>query len=264
MKKLKLIVSLLMIAALLVMAVSCDDEGDPATETVDPSGESNGTVTDDSKTPNEAETSNPASEGNVPSNDAKTIVGKWDCNWDMSGLFNMMFSMMDETMGEYVHIEKLDFPMHFTFGEDGTYTVVSDRDTIKESMSGMVEDLVDGLNQYFEHVIGENEMNMTVEDLLAASGFNSMDEYLDAMMSGFEDTAEAYETSGKWTIEDGKLCILEEEDGVEMKSVYTYELTGNQLKLLDVTVDGEGMEGMEDMLGALMEGMFPMILIRAE
>lgn len=255
MKTLKLIVSLLMIAALLVMAVSCDEKDDPATETVDPSGEASGTENGSSEAPGE---------GNVPDDAPKTVVGEWDCNWDMSGLFNMMFSMMDETMGEYMHIEKLDFPMHFTFGEDGTYTVVSDREAIKESMSEMVEGLVDGLNRYFEHMIGENELNMTVEDLLAASGFNSMDEYLDAMMSGFEDTAEAYETSGKWVIEDGKLCILEEQDGVETKSVYTYELTGNQLKLLDVTVDGEGMEGMEDMLGALMEGMFPMILIRAE
>lgn len=261
MNKLKLsIISVLMILALLAMATGCGEAENTSSAAADPSGE----AVNSEAVSSEAASSVAEENSEAPSEDAKTILGKWDTVWDMSGLFNTMLSMGDETMGEFVHIEKLDFPMHFTFKEDGTYSVVADEDALKASMEEMAEDLQEGLNKYFEHMIEENSMDMTVEELLAASGMGSMDEYIDMVMSGFEDSSESFSSTGKWSIEDGKLYMIDEDEELNENEYFTYELTENELKLLEVSGTDTGEDGMEELFGDLLDELFPMVLTRAE
>lgn len=243
------IISLLMILTFLITATSCGEANDDSSMETEPFSRAEISFT---------------SEIDPSADDASTILGSWGAVWDMSGLFNSMIAMGDKSMGEFVHIEKLDFPMQFSFDEDGTYTVSLDEDAIKASLAEIEEDLLNGLNNYFAYRIEENELNMTVEDLLIASGYESMDEYLDMVMGGFEGASESLVTTGNWKIEDGKLYMDNENAEIDENEYFTYELTDNELTLLEVF--GTDMEDhdMETLFGALLDGLFPMVLTRAE
>ena len=244
------IISFLMILALSILATGCGKAGETSSTETDPSHAAISFVSEESSDPS--------------ANDAEGILGTWDTVWDMSDLFNMMLSMDDDAMSEFVHIDKLDFPMQFTFNENGTYTITADEATLQASLEGMKEDLQAGLNRYFEYMIRENELDMTVEEMLAASGIESMDEYLDMVMGGFEGTSEAFESTGKWSIVDGKLYMVDEYEEFSENEYFTYELTENELKLLEVFSADMGENGTEELFGDLLDGLFPMVLTRAE
>lgn len=258
MKKMKLgIISILMILALLVMATGCDESnGETSSAATDSSSDASETVSS-------AETSSTEENSDTPNEDAKTILGTWNTSWDMSDLFNMAISMGDETVGEFVHVEKLEFLMQFTFREDGTCAIALDEEALQSTMAGMAEDLQEGFTSYFEYMIESNQLGVTVEEFLAASGIESMDEYIEAMIGGFDEISESFETTSNWRIEDGKLYVTEKIDESEVVSYYTYELTENELKLLELHAEEEGGDT-AGMFGDLLDDLFPMVLTRAE
>ena len=250
MKKLKIgIISLLMILTVLVTATGCGKTNDVSSMETDPLSHE-----EISFTP----------ENNPSTNDALTILGSWDAVWDMSSLFNATITMGDKNMEKFVHIEKLDFSIRFTFNEDGTYTVSMDEDAIKASLAEIEDDLLHGFNEYFAYMIAESELDMTVADLLAASGYESMDAYLDTLMDGFEGASESFATTGKWKIEDGKLYRCNQNAEINEKKYFTYELTDNELKLLEVFGTDMNDDDMESLFGTLLDDLFPMVLTRAE
>lgn len=251
MNKLKLgIIGILMILALLVAATGCNEAGDTSSTATDSSSEAVSSVAEESS--------------EAPVTDAETILGTWETAWDMSDLFNTMISMSDETMGQFVHIDKLDFPLQITFSEDATYTVAADMEAFQKSMEENADDLLEGLSSYFAYMIEENELDMTVEEFLAASGIESMDEYLDMVMSGFEGTPAEFESTGKWSIEDGKLYMVDEGEELNEDEYFTYKLTENQLTLLEVFGADMDEDGMEELYGDLLTDLFPMSLTRVK
>lgn len=263
MKKMKLgIISILMILALLVMATGCDESnGETSSAATEPSDASE--TISSAETSYEEETTSTEENSDTPNEDAKTILGMWNTSWDMSDLFNMAISMGDETVGEFVHVEKLEFLMQFTFREDGTCAIALDEEALQSTMAGMAEDLKEGFNSYIEYMIEANQLGVTVEEFLAASGIESMDEYIQAMIGGFDEISESFETTSNWRIEDGKLYVTEKIDESEVVSYYAYELTENELKLLELHTEEEDGD-MAGMFGDLLGDLFPMVLTRAE
>lgn len=255
------IIGFLLLFAFLVTVTGCNSAGDTsssasAAETL--SSEESGGETSSAETSSAEESADPSAD------DAKAILGTWDSVWDMSGVFNGMVTLGDDSMGKYVHLEKLDFPMQFSFFEDGTYAITADEQAIQAALAETVEDLRAGYTGYFEYLIETNDLDMSVEAFLLASGYESMDQYLDSILGGFDETSDALEANGKWSVENGRLYVIKQANGSEVKEYYPYELAENQLKLTELVIEDTGEDGMAALFDALLGDLFPMVLARAE
>lgn len=260
MKKWKIgIAGILVVLALLVTATGCGkDTSDDSSGAIDAT-----TAASESEDPNDSSL-NEESES-VPNQNAETIQGVWNTSWDMSELFYLtaMMSLEDEALGDFVQIEGLDLPIQFTFQEDGTYTVIADEEAFMASLNGKTEELREGFTGYFEHTIEKEALDTTVEELLAASGFDSVDDYLDELIGGFDGISDAFTSSGNWKLRDEKLYMTKTAEENEVDPYYTYTLTANELQLLELHAEEEE-DGMEGLFGDLLGNLFPMILVRAE
>lgn len=257
------IIGMLMLLVLLIATAGCGKEAaGTSSDTADASSNATSDSSDTSEAGNTGTNASAEESSNAATGDAQTIVGTWDTALDMSGLVNMVLTMGDEDIASFFQIDQLKFPLQFTFNGDGTYGVSADEAAIQASMDGLKEDALNGYNHYFEYLIEQEGADMTVEDMLAELGFDSIEEYVDLLIGGF-DTSEPFDSSGEWKIENGKLYMTEEIEGVEDSEYFSYELTAGTLTLLELHMEGAE-DGLAELFGELMDGLFPIVMTRAE
>ncbi len=180
------------------------------------------------------------------------LIGKWVGEVDFTGEFNdMMMQGMDAEMGEYIVINSFKLTMVLTLDANGTYTLGLDEEALNKTVDDLKSDLKAGLEAYFEDLLAESGLTMSVDELLAMSGTN-MDELLDSAISQEmikEVMADAV-SSGEFDAKNGKLYMTTDgETGYD-----NYELKGNTLTL----TNDEASASSDDFMSSL----YPMVFTR--
>lgn len=180
--------------------------------------------------------------------EADALVGTWKADVDMTELIS---SQMGADVSQYITLDSVIFTMVLQFNEDGTFSSELDKASVETALNGVLQNVKDGTIAMLEAEIAGMGLEMTVEEMLAASGMDldTLMAEMEAQMNlaGLTDqiTAEAA-GNGKFDAKDGKLFMsagLEYLPDPECYEVYTLE--GNVLTLLEYVGDDEsGFDGL--------------------
>lgn len=156
------------------------------------------------------------------------LVGKWEGELDATDGIKELFLASAGDMAEYIEVERFALKLTMEFREDDTCTMSIDPDALQEAFSTMVNSMGTGMTAYFEQLIEENGLDMTVDEVLEASGLGTMDEMLDTLLESAmaEIKPEDLVQDGKYIIKNGTLFISDDmnaEYKAEDASAYTIE-----------------------------------------
>jgi len=178
------------------------------------------------------------------------LVGEWETSVELADMLNGEITSglgSDQDMMEYIKVESFKLPLVLSFKEDDTYQMAVDEAGMEQSVDLMLEGLKSGLTRYFEDMIAEEGLEMTVDEVLAATGY-TMDQLMeeafdkDDLMSSMDDM----ESSGTFKASKGTLVLTDDEGpGTE-----SYKLDGDKL-----TLTGEGAD--DDV-----KDLYPMVFTR--
>lgn len=178
------------------------------------------------------------------SSEKDQLVGTWRGTMNLAEAVNMGMMEADPEVAEYLMVDTLNITFTLTFNKDDTYSMVVDADALDVAMQGMVDEMADGMIEYFEAVLEESGLEMSVEELLAASGLT-----VDALAEELykEMDAEAMFTElnseGNFKVADGKLYMSDGLDYAVDEAVYElYTVEGDTLTINK----GEGSEDVAD------------------
>lgn len=184
--------------------------------------------------------------------DQEKLVGTWKGDMDLTE------AMMEE-LGEGVEGFELDefkVTVVFDFTAEGTYTMELDEESVEKAFEGLIKGMEGFMKTMME--AQAQELGMSLEDLLAASGMTMED-----MMSMITEELEGQDlvgelvkeakTEGKFKAEAGKLFRSEEKDEeIDEEKYDTYTLEGEVLTLTGTVGEEEEEE--------MMEMVFPIVL----
>ena len=119
-----------------------------------------------------------------------------------------------------------------TFKADGTFETFIDEDDLEAYFDAIKALIRDGLVAYFEDMLVQSALDMTVDELLALSG-TDMDTMLDETFAAmdFDSMADAFKASGKYALEDGKMYGTASNGSINKNVYETYTLTEDTLTL---------------------------------
>lgn len=171
--------------------------------------------------------------------DEDKLVGKWKCEMDLADQINAEMAL-DEEMAEYLNFTSFEIVVYMEFTKDGTYSMYADKDALEATMDVVLEDFADGMAKYLEDMIlSETGVEMSAEDILAASGMTMDDMLAEAFPEGMVDEiADGMKQEGKFEAKDGKLFTSAGlEYNVDPEVYETYELSGSTLTITDYVGD---------------------------
>lgn len=151
---------------------------------------------------------------------AKGIVGKWKTTIDfekvMSASGSEAAALFDKSL-----LEGKTVDLSVEFADDGKYTVDFDKAQVKDIMLSVMEPMLTSVAEAY---------GMSLDDVLKAQGVSSIEEMVDAQMSG-EDGEDTYHKTGEYKYEEGKLTL----ENSEVK----LELSGDTLKFTEIIKSDE-------------------------
>jgi len=161
-----------------------------------------------------------------------SIVGSWSADVNMTEYLNQLLGE-EEEIGQYLTLDNFTIKLLAEFKEDGTYSMNGDPDSAQAAMDGLKEQMKTAVTAYLEDMIEQEGLDMSLEDLLAASGM-SLDDLVNEMDEAYsaEDLVGDLTMEGKYLFEDGKLALsdsLDEEADIE--AYEAAELKGDTLTL---------------------------------
>ena len=171
----------------------------------------------------------------------KKFVGSWESSVDMTDYINQEMAKEEEELAEYLKIKEFELVLKMTFKDDGTYKASIDEKELEKTLESAKEDFKEGMNKYFEAYIDSMELDLTVDEVLEASGVD-MDSLIeeafgDELYSSFTDELSS---EGNFKVKDGKLYLSDGLDKDIEEDVYdTYEISENELKLIESFGDDE-------------------------
>lgn len=183
--------------------------------------------------------------------EADALVGDWQATIDMTDMVNDEMKAglgNDAELMSYFNISDFTIKINLSFGSDGTYKLTADQASLEQSLDAVVATFRDGIINYFEDMIAQQGVDMTVDEVLEASGY-TLDDFLEeafdkqSMMSSMSEM----NSSGTFKAKSG---ILSLNDGKET-GLEAYELDGNKL-----TLTGEGVEDSD------LVGLYPLVFTK--
>ena len=189
--------------------------------------------------------------------EADALVGTWKADVDVTEL---MAEKMGEDMMEYVVLEKLIFTQVLQLNSDGTFSMTLDKASVETALNSMLQSVKDGTVAMLEAQIAEYGMDMTVEEMLEASGtdletvFADLEAQMNIPML-LEQTIDEVAGEGKFDAKDGKLFLSAGLDYLPDPECYEiYTLEGNVLTLVEyVGTDSNG----------TFDGLYPLVFNKA-
>ena len=172
--------------------------------------------------------------------ETKKFLGSWKTSIDISNQINEGFLNSYEGISDYVNVKDMSVYLIYTFKDDGTYSVSVEQESSKASFDNMRKELEAGFEKYFENLLKEQNLSMTVDEFLETSN-TSIDALLEQYIGTdvYNDMVESLELSGKWKAENGKLYSSDSTDlEVDETEYITYEIDSEVLKLLEVYING--------------------------
>lgn len=180
-----------------------------------------------------------------PISTEEAVVGEWTATVDFT---DALISSMGELgeMGDYFTFKDFDLKFIVELKADKTYTLSLDEDVTKESLETIVDQMMDGMEDYMNDMLEESGAEMTFEELLESEGM-TMDEYRETLKEGFDIDELDLTSKGKYTVDGDKVVLSE--DGADETTTFTYD--DGELVFEDITsgdADDEAVEMMKDAL----------------
>lgn len=189
----------------------------------------------------------------------ENLVGTWKTSINMAEMLNT--AMAEAGMGDYVQVESFELPIIMELREDGTATLSVDAEGMAATADKLVEDMIPGLEKFLVDSVAAAGVELSLEEILAASGIASMEEFAGQLKDEFL-TAGAFDEVAaemKYKAKDGKLYFSDDlESDVVLGEYNTYKLEGDTL-----TLDVGNME-IDEEDEELAKYMFPMVLTRVK
>ena len=181
------------------------------------------------------------------SNEAGKLVGTWEGQINMTDL---LMDALGAEFGELITLGDVIFTMSITFNKDGTYKAELDRDSVETAFDGIWSDLEDSLIDMLEQEIAAMGLDISVEEMLEASGMD-----LDTLMeetlaeidadSLIDDIVDEASFEGNFKAKGGKLFLS---DGYEYQpdpAIYeVYTVSGNTLTFSDPGLEDSAFVGL--------------------
>lgn len=172
------------------------------------------------------------------------LVGTWETTLDMTDMVNdeMKAGLGSDAaeMMKYLTIDDFSIKVSLTFNSDDTYKMSVDEKALEDCVDNVINIFRDGIEKYFEELIAQQGIDMTVDEVLEAMNMGTLDDLIeeafdrDDLMSSVDDM----ESSGKFEVKGG-VMYLTDKDGTGMES---YKLDGNKLTLTGEGVDDSDLE----------------------
>ena len=179
--------------------------------------------------------------------EAEALVGTWEAEMDVTEL---MASQMGSDMAEYVTLSDVVFTMVMTFDEDGVFEITLDEASVNDALQIVLQSVKDGTYAMLQDQVADMGLDMSVEDVLVASGtdletvFADLEAQLDLPGLAAQTIAEASGT-GNFEVKDGKLHMSA---GLSYKpdpACYeVYSLEGDVLTLHEYVGDDSAFDGL--------------------
>ena len=181
----------------------------------------------------------------------QSLAGSWTADVNMTDYLNDMLGE-EEELGQYLTLDDFTIKLLAEFKDDGTYTFSGDPEAAKAAMDNLKVQLKGAMTAYLEDMIEQEDLGMSLDELLEASGM-SLDDLVNEMDESFsaEDLVSGLSMEGKYKYEEGKLYLSDSLDE-EAEEYEAAQLEGDTL-----TLTGEGEEDGE------FEGLYPVVFQRA-
>ncbi len=166
----------------------------------------------------------------------KGITGSWAADVDMTEYLNKILSE-EEELSQYLTLENFTIKLLANFNEDGTYSFACDPDSATAAMDGLKDQMKVAVTNYLEDMIKKEGLDMTLDEMLAASGM-SMDDLVNEMDNAYsaDDLVGDLNTEGKYLYEEGKLALSNSlDEDADLSAYEAVKLDGDTL-----TLTGEG------------------------
>ena len=204
MKKLSLILSVILCLAMMLTFASCG----------------NTDSTDDT-----------TSKVETPKTPEELIVGEWSCNLPLG---EYMATAMGDTTGDYFGDLKFDLTMNLNIEKDGKFAATIDEKALESAVEGLKKDLKGGMKDMLADMA--EELGASLDDLVSASGFSNIDEYIDASLEEIDAEAMieemgADDMSGTYTIDGDKICFVTDGEEASEDDYAIFTVTEDKLTL---------------------------------
>ncbi len=178
--------------------------------------------------------------------DKDQLIGEWVGTVDYAEMVDESLKEgLGDELADYFEISEFVITVNLEFKEDGTYTMEMDEDALEDTFDTFRSDLEDGLVSYFEELLKDEGLDMSVEELLEQEN-TTMDELMDeiftddAMDMLLEEFEEVVSSKGNFDAEDGKLyTTAKKSEDIDEDLYEEYELDGDTMTLLSTTHDIE-------------------------
>ncbi len=163
------------------------------------------------------------------------ILGTWKADIDMTSMMQAAFEE-DETMAEYMKVPEFKMVMLFEFKEDGMMTLAVDEEALNKSFDELFESLRTGLSAYFEALIAEQNLEMTVDELLQFMG-TDMDALIDGMSEMCKELVNTEEMTfeNKYEVKEDKLYSYDMDETLDENEYITISFSDNDtLNFVDI------------------------------
>lgn len=182
------------------------------------------------------------------------LVGTWEAETDLSEAISQEILSEVGDMSEYFTVTDFKVTYVMELRSDGTYTIMMDEASANAAFDALMEDLMDGMVEYLEAEIEKSGLDMTVEEMLAASG-SSLEALKEELVSSIEeqdlveDLIEESSEEGRFKAADGKLYMSAGLEYNVDENVYdTYVLDGDKLTLVEHVGDDAEEDEINDLI----------------
>lgn len=116
------------------------------------------------------------------------LIGNWVCYLDLT---DMIYDEIEYSVGDdiqYFSFHDFFLKLNMSLGSDGTVRLSVDETALERSLNTLIEDVMDGLELYFETYAWEEGIYVTLEEYLMDELGCTMDEFVDEMLyeAGFD------------------------------------------------------------------------------
>ena len=178
--------------------------------------------------------------------DADKLVGTWKCEVDLSENINDVIRSgldgmdLDEEVIAYLYADSFNYVFYCEFNKDGTYSVSADVDALEASVDAYKAKLTEDFPRYLvASVYAGTGMELSVDEILAASDISSVEEAVEVMLPTVESLVEIADKEGKFEVKDGKLFSTDGlDESIDYESYETYVLDDGTLAILDHVGEG--------------------------
>lgn len=167
------------------------------------------------------------------------LVGTWEAEVDLSEAISQEILGEVGDLGEYFTVADFKVTYIMELKSDSTYTTTLDEASVATAFDALMEDLMDGMVEFLEAEIENSGLDMTVEEMLTASGssLDTLKEELKASLEEedvVEELIEETSEEGRFKVADGKLYMSAGLEYNVDENVYdTYTLDGDKLTLVE-------------------------------